>query len=58
MTKIFTREQIAPVVVNLRQPQGQDKLIMGTRTFVANSKNELYIVTAGSHSSFLPIRFY
>lgn len=46
MAKIFTREQIAPVVLNLSQPQGQDKLIKGTGTFVANSKNELYIVTA------------
>ena len=46
MTQTFTREQIAPVVVSLRQPKGPNQEVMGTGTLVANSKNELYIVTA------------
>lgn len=55
MNQIFTREQIAPVVVNLRQPhcpaQCPDKMTVGTGTLIVNSKSDLYIVTAAHVAS-------
>ena len=46
MNKIFTRDQIAPVVMNLRQPQDKNRFITGTGTFVATPMEKLYIITA------------
>lgn len=46
MPKIFTREELANVVVNLRQNIGNEQAKVGTGMFIVHNENELYLVTA------------
>jgi hypothetical protein len=46
MPRIFNREELSNVVVNLRQNVGNGQSKVGTGIFVVHNQNELYLVTA------------
>jgi len=46
MPRIFNREELSNVVVNLRQKTGNGQEKVGTGIFVVHNQNDLYLITA------------